>query len=633
MPGRPFAWCATHGVSWVSVPASCPPTSLLRLPRSILVGRILGALALGLIAWNSLNRAFDVDEIEAMHTAWKIARGEQIYVDFFQHHHPLLYHALQPFVLAFSGAGALIAGRIAIFAVFSITLLVAALLARELFGPVTAERTVVLLLATPFFVTKAIEVRPDVPMTLFALIGVWATFRGLGRRSRRWSLLGGIAFGVAFAFLQKAAILMFVALAVVAAREAGREEGLRRTALFAAGLTAPPLLLVGWMAMRGALPEYLFWSFLFLPGRFVLEGWNVAEFLGNVRFLGATSAIPALLFLIGVVRGLRSRRHREAVALFALPAIAFVVVGRHHPQYYLPLVPLAMVFAARGLEEAFGRRDTAISLALMVAFLPALGLYATAGDNRGQLERIRYVERITDPDEPVLDPRPSFNIARPDLDFFWFNVQEGGAMHAYRDRYGYAYDPIELVERHRPKVIHRNALDDPDHPTIARWYRPAPGFADLLVRVREPRGSRGEAVSAPAVTVSPRPRGSGRSPCARPTPPRRTPPRTGSRPPCRPSRKRGARCRARTTPADRRPEAAEGSPPTHRGSRRPPRSRACRSDRRVGSVASRRPVEEPGAGFRFDPGRRRSAPRAPPGSPSRPRPRTRTGPRRTGPCS
>jgi len=50
---------------------------------------------------NSIFRFFYTDEFEAIHTAWKILQGEKIYVDFFQHHHPLLYLLLIPFIYIF----------------------------------------------------------------------------------------------------------------------------------------------------------------------------------------------------------------------------------------------------------------------------------------------------------------------------------------------------------------------------------------------------------------------------------------------------------------------------------------------------------------------------------------------------
>ena len=48
---------------------------------------VLGLYVLYMSLLGSLNH----DELEAVHTAWKIVQGEVIYADFFQHHHPLFY--------------------------------------------------------------------------------------------------------------------------------------------------------------------------------------------------------------------------------------------------------------------------------------------------------------------------------------------------------------------------------------------------------------------------------------------------------------------------------------------------------------------------------------------------------------
>jgi hypothetical protein len=64
-----------------------------------------GAVAVfgGLAFAGAWLRVFDHDELEAVHTAWKMWTGERIYIDFFQHHHPLFYRLLIP-VLDLFGA-------------------------------------------------------------------------------------------------------------------------------------------------------------------------------------------------------------------------------------------------------------------------------------------------------------------------------------------------------------------------------------------------------------------------------------------------------------------------------------------------------------------------------------------------
>ena len=84
-------------------------------PLTLLVGALL-ALSLTLLFFMSVNRFFDHDEFEAMHTTWKMYQGQDIYTDFIQHHHPFMYYTLLPLYALFgSTTDVLIAARVFIF--------------------------------------------------------------------------------------------------------------------------------------------------------------------------------------------------------------------------------------------------------------------------------------------------------------------------------------------------------------------------------------------------------------------------------------------------------------------------------------------------------------------------------------
>ena len=53
----------------------------------------------------SIVRFLDGDELEHVHSAWYVLNGALPYVDFFEHHHPLLWYLLAP-ALALTGESA-----------------------------------------------------------------------------------------------------------------------------------------------------------------------------------------------------------------------------------------------------------------------------------------------------------------------------------------------------------------------------------------------------------------------------------------------------------------------------------------------------------------------------------------------
>src|SRR5262249_48141951 len=66
-------------------------------PRWLLVGLTgLVLLACGILAFEIRRRGIDPDELEHVHAAYCVWRGDVPYRDFFEHHAPALYYILVP---------------------------------------------------------------------------------------------------------------------------------------------------------------------------------------------------------------------------------------------------------------------------------------------------------------------------------------------------------------------------------------------------------------------------------------------------------------------------------------------------------------------------------------------------------
>ena len=170
----------------------------------------------------SIFRFLDGDEMEHVHSTWHVLNGAVPYVDFFEHHHPLLWYLLAP-VLALTGesAHAIVLLRLGFFLLVLAT-------ARATYGLALECRasreaawlSVFLLLSMTTFVYVAIEIRPDVPQTLFGVLSARYFVRMLRTRAARDAVLSGVFAAVAFLFLQKAVLLL--------ALYPGAVRGLRR---------------------------------------------------------------------------------------------------------------------------------------------------------------------------------------------------------------------------------------------------------------------------------------------------------------------------------------------------------------------------------------------------------------------
>ncbi|MCU0972010.1 MAG: hypothetical protein MUF57_09560, partial [Gammaproteobacteria bacterium] len=136
------------------------------------VVKALASVFLALTLALSIFRFLDADEMEHVHSTWHVLNGAVPYVDFFQHHHPLLWYLLAP-VLALTGESAhtIVVLRLGFFLLVLATARATYTLALECRASREAAwLSVFLLLSMTTFVYVAIEIRPDVPQTLFGVV-------------------------------------------------------------------------------------------------------------------------------------------------------------------------------------------------------------------------------------------------------------------------------------------------------------------------------------------------------------------------------------------------------------------------------------------------------------------------------
>ena len=160
----------------------------------------------------SMTKGLDPDEIEHVHTTWMILQGKEIYVDFFQHHHPFFSYIMTPFVSIYDASvETVIVGRCVVLAFALAILWVTWLIAMRTFGRREIAITSVILTATTgSFYMKAVEIRPDVPQTLAGLLSVYFLLVYYENKSVKSLVASSVFLAVSFLFLQKSMILVFL---------------------------------------------------------------------------------------------------------------------------------------------------------------------------------------------------------------------------------------------------------------------------------------------------------------------------------------------------------------------------------------------------------------------------------------
>jgi hypothetical protein len=413
---------------------------------------------------------FNNDEIEHVHSAWYILHGNIPYKDFFQHHNPLLWYFILPFLYLFGDSTtSILAVRLLMGGVLLgtsvLTYLTAASISKS---RETGLISVILLFSTVLFMEKGIEIRPDGPQVLFGMASVYCLVRFLQNSSNRCMVLSGLFAAVSFLFLQKTIFLLASYGVVMAFGLYRKDLSLKHVAYFIGGFLPPLLLFGGYLQVTGSLNDYY------------LTNWKLNQHHLGSSQVSSSPLRPMLyslkqsiffwiLSVVATVYAFLSKdtpRELRVVAILGvfqlLSLQAYSVTFKH---YYLFVIPLLCIPAAYCLARELNSWKTRETKRLVLMFLllfwavPFL-LIHKCHSNRLQLGKISYVLSLTKDTDLVYDGANTFNLFRRDVHYFWYQLATGLPTYneISNDRFG-DYDICRIIRSKRPKVISDVMLD------------------------------------------------------------------------------------------------------------------------------------------------------------------------------
>ncbi|MFI5323401.1 MAG: ArnT family glycosyltransferase [Thermodesulfobacteriota bacterium] len=438
------------------------------------------------IFFYSQNVSFNRDELEHIHTAWKIAHGQKIFTDFFQHHHPFFDYMITPVINTYgSTVDTLFVARYIMLALTACILAVTYALAVKVFK--NREVGVLSLILTSTFVAffmKSIEIRPDVPETLTGLLAVYFLFAYYDKRSS-WSLIAsGAMLSASFLFLQKAIELIIPIGGLFLYDVIKKRRPFRDAAIYAGAF------------MAVLTPYYIYLLIEGSFGRYYEMNWLVNLYIPqlfsrfrSVSILIEDNTITFVLYFVGVIALLRSGKEWRfaalSLSLLLLPMILFKNLWR---QYYLLAIPPVAIVAGYVVHSIFDSRLSRFIVILGAIYVPLSYMHnhgffnMNDGKQRAQIDKIEYVLSITAEGDKVYDGNALFNVYRDDIDYFWFCVSYPYCLFAYQRIADYPYNIYELIAKEKPKVISNTGINSFNDIRIKYKYRASDKYPDLYIR-------------------------------------------------------------------------------------------------------------------------------------------------------
>lgn len=395
------------------------------------------------------HRYYDPDEFEHLHAAWLVSNGEVPYRDFFEHHTPWLYYAVQPAFVACNfgretdDAMALIGlARFIPLVVSAVAIALVIYLIRVMWDWNTAWAGAVLLSSMPSLLRKSLEFRPDVPAMLL-WVGTWvALMHGLHRYEEhkagifRTFWLAGICLGASIMFTQKLIFPMCglglgLLTWIIAAMP--RSDWLRKTVFmgaFTLGIACP--FLITWLGFvaSGAGSAFVNNNFLIhtawtihvspIPklGAFIDENWPAV-------FLALGGCAIAWFYAFSDRDHAWISRCMSCSILGILAGLFIMPVTQE--QYYLTLVPLLAILGAPYYVELIQAMPQSVRGVAMIVSTCALCILPIQDarsqlrlGNESQIQQLKYVMDHTKPEDVVMDGWRGLGAFRKHAFFYYF---------------------------------------------------------------------------------------------------------------------------------------------------------------------------------------------------------------------
>ena len=445
---------------------------------------ILFTILLMIIFFKEFTRAFENDEFEAIHSAWKILHGEKIYVEFFQHHHPFLYYLLIP-ILGVIGENttSIIAMRIVIFLMLVLIFVVTYYLSVKLFNRNTGIISLILLSTTMIFVDKAIEIRPDVPQTLCGLVSLFFLFTYFESKSWNDLTLSSFFLGLSFLFLQKSIFLIFLIgvllmINIHQQRNSCRDFFFYFTVLF---FTVFPYYL--YLLYDDSLSAYFLFNWT-LNAKFITQLPHTKLLLESLGYALRTNLLIWFFYFWGLLAFMRNFKQKQFALLSFGLLVSVLFVRAPYKQYFMMSLPLVASISAFTIQSVFRRNKFKVFLILILSTLLFLFFsFQKVHMNYNQLNKISYVASITTPKDLVYDGSIDFNLFRKDINFFWFSLNpKWCGLATYKIICNYKYDIYDLIDAFKPQVISNHYIDNLKDSRITNHYVPSQITNDLYIR-------------------------------------------------------------------------------------------------------------------------------------------------------
>lgn len=299
---------------------------------------------IGLICFNIIYPEGDI--MEHLYDSFMVANGKVPYIDFFEHHHPLLWYISVPLVHFFDRNVEIICwADFMTFCFFLWGLYFVYRTMTDFLSERTAALAALIYILLPNIYLYYIYFKPDNWMVPMLSAGIYYYFSYLKEKKRKSLVVSYLAFFTAFLFSQKA-LLYYPVIGLISIYDIWRKNVDVKD--FAVSLVLPvilSLLGLGYFYAAGGLKEYFYLNFLF--------NGQMVNFIGESRiswpfYMGRIIIVIALFFSVLSFKS-ESKYFRFYCWVFWLVFLQRALYFSPHTYYWYEVYYFAVPIAVTGL--------------------------------------------------------------------------------------------------------------------------------------------------------------------------------------------------------------------------------------------------------------------------------------------
>jgi len=404
-----------------------------------------------------------VDEFEHLHASWLVSTGKIPYLDFFEHHHPLLWYLSAPIVRLFYD-------NVIIFYVMrAFSSLVSLLTIWYMYKVVLffsdkkgAWFAVAFYLGDIITFYNFYQFRPDNFMNLCFIAGVYYWFKALKDDRLLYLTCSFLWFTFSVLFLQKISLLLIFLEVIIIGLIILKKMKLKNVTIAALPSVVVFSIFLFWLYHNNSLPMYFELNYHF--NQALIYYFDRGSFWYSTILI---TIYPLSLIIVLYFFKKENLYFKLVGLLFRAEFIMRCYYFAPHPNYYT-LLTILSAMALGILPQRVMPKHKFLTALIIIALFINLGRLFNVLDNSitrhnsyHQYKLAQYVHQNSDSNDLLMNGYDmNFNIYRQDVSYYWFGLDM--LLPVMETEYAMTQKPDinAMLIQYRPKFIYvRDYID------------------------------------------------------------------------------------------------------------------------------------------------------------------------------